>query len=76
MSWFQKADSVRATPLSSQLRLGAVAFLYFAVLSPAIAFGGVMSTLTGGTLGVVETVASCGLSGMTCVRAPHLITVN
>ncbi len=34
--------------------IGAIAFLYFAVLAPAIAFGGVMSTLTKGSLGVVE----------------------
>ena len=34
--------------------IGAIAFLYFAVLAPAIAFGGVMSTLTKDSLGVVE----------------------
>ena len=43
---------------------GAVLFLYFAVLAPAVAFGGVMAAATGGALGPRDVLASCGLSGM------------
>ena len=43
---------------------GAVLFLYFAVLAPAIAFGGVMTTVTFGALGPRDVILSCGLSGM------------
>ena len=43
---------------------GAVCFLYFAVLAPAVAFGGVMAATTGGALGPRDVLLSCGLSGM------------
>jgi HCO3- transporter family len=42
----------------------AVAFLYFAVLAPVVAFGGMTAALTGGSLGVVECLLACGGSGM------------
>ena len=41
-----------------------VSFLYFAVLAPAVAFGGVMQTATCGALGPRDVLLSCGLSGM------------
>ncbi|KAH8067620.1 inorganic anion exchanger [Aureococcus anophagefferens] len=44
--------------------LGASAFLYFAVLAPAIAFGGAMTAATSGVLGPRDVILSCGLSGM------------
>ena len=43
---------------------GACLFLYFAVLAPAVAFGGVMQTATCGALGPRDVLLSCGLSGM------------
>lgn len=45
--------------------IGAVAFLYFAVMAPAVAFGGVMYQVTGGMLGPRDVIMSCGISGMT-----------
>ncbi|KAJ1444840.1 HCO3 transporter family-domain-containing protein [Pelagophyceae sp. CCMP2097] len=44
--------------------VGAVVFLYMAVLAPAIAFGGVMETMTAGAMGPRDVLVSCGLSGM------------
>ena len=44
--------------------LAAIAFLYFASLASVVAFGGAMSALTDGCMGVVEVLASCGMSGM------------
>jgi len=44
--------------------LSACLFLYFACLAPTIAFGGLTNILTEGTIGVVEFIVSCGLSGM------------
>ena len=52
---------------------GACLFLYFAVLAPAVAFGGVMQTATCGALGPRDVLLSCGLSGMAyayCDRRP------
>ena len=43
---------------------GACLFLYFAVLAPAGAFGGVMQAATCGALGPRDVLLSCGLSGM------------
>lgn len=43
---------------------GACLFLYFAVLAPAVAFGGVMQAATCGALGPRDVLLSCGLSGM------------
>ena len=54
---------------------GACLFLYFAVLAPAVAFGGVMQTATCGALGPRDVLLSCGLSGMAyayCDRRPFL----
>ncbi|CAM9912680.1 unnamed protein product, partial [Ectocarpus sp. 6 AP-2014] len=45
--------------------LPAIMFLYFACLLPAVAFGGIATQVTQGTLGVIEYVVSCGLGGMT-----------
>jgi len=44
--------------------LPAVAFLYFACLAPAVAFGGIAHTLTSGNMGVVEVLMATGLGGM------------
>eukprot|EP00903_Cladosiphon_okamuranus_P012375 g11598.t1 len=44
--------------------LPAIMFLYFACLLPAVAFGGIATQVTQGTLGVIEYVVSCGLGGM------------
>jgi hypothetical protein len=43
----------------------ATGFLFFACIAPAIAFGGLMSVLTGGAIGVVEMIvatAACGVA--------------
>ena len=42
----------------------AILFLYFACLSPAVSFGTISDQLTNGSIGVVEFVLSCGVSGM------------
>lgn len=42
----------------------AILFLYFACLSPAVSFGTIASQITNGSIGVVEFVLSCGVSGM------------
>ena len=42
----------------------AVLFLYFACLTPAVSFGTISSEITNGSIGVVEFLLSCGLSGM------------
>lgn len=44
--------------------IAAIAFLYFACLAPVVAFGGALSSLTQGAMGVVEVLLSCGLCGM------------
>lgn len=41
-----------------------VAFLFFACLAPVIAFGGLNSLLTAGTMGVVECIVASGVTGM------------
>ena len=43
--------------------VGATLFLYFACLSPVVAFGGVMQVATKGSLGIVETILSRGVCG-------------
>lgn len=42
----------------------AILFLYFACLSPAVSFGTISDQLTNGSIGVVEFLLSCGVSGM------------
>lgn len=44
--------------------LPTVTFLFFACLAPVIAFGGLNSVLTAGTMGVVECILASGVSGM------------
>lgn len=41
-----------------------ILFLYCACLAPVVAFGGVTSALTGGSMGVVEMLLSSGATGM------------
>lgn len=41
-----------------------VLFLYFACLAPVVAFGGLTSALTGGSMGCVEFLLSSGATGM------------
>ena len=43
----------------------AASFLYFACLAPILAFGGLVSSITRGEMGVIEFLVSCGVSGMT-----------
>eukprot|EP00611_Tribonema_gayanum_P032595 TRINITY_DN982_c0_g1_i2.p1 TRINITY_DN982_c0_g1~~TRINITY_DN982_c0_g1_i2.p1 ORF type:complete len:635 (-),score=144.52 TRINITY_DN982_c0_g1_i2:176-2080(-) len=45
--------------------VAAVLFLYFACLLPAVAFGGIAFQVTAGSLGVIEYLLACGVSGMT-----------
>ena len=47
----------------------AVLFLYFACLTPAVSFGTIASEITNGSIGVVEFLLSCGLSGMVRLQA-------
>ena len=42
----------------------AILFLYFACLSPAVSFGTIASQITNGSIGIVEFLLSCGVSGM------------
>lgn len=44
--------------------LAAICFLWFACLAPVLAFGGAMSVLTQGTMGVPEVILSRGVCGM------------
>lgn len=44
--------------------LPAILFLYFACLSPAVSFGTIASQITQGSMGIVEFLLSCGVSGM------------
>lgn len=44
--------------------IGSTLFMFFACLAPAVAFGGLLATLTGGQIGAIETVLAsvvCGL---------------
>ena len=49
---------------SKRQTIPAILFLYFACLSPAVSFGTISSQITNGSMGVVEFLLSCGLSGM------------
>lgn len=44
--------------------LATILFLFFACLAPAIGFGSSLSAATGGTVGVIEMVASTSISGV------------
>ena len=44
--------------------LASVLFMFFACLAPAVAFGGLLSTLTGGQIGAVETVLASVVCGI------------
>lgn len=44
--------------------MSATLFLFFACLSPAVSFGAIALSVTGGTIGVVEFILSCSLSGI------------
>lgn len=44
--------------------IAASAFLFFACLAPAIAFGGLMSVLTSGEIGVIEMVVATAAAGV------------
>jgi HCO3- transporter integral membrane domain len=70
-----KEDTLRRLPhyvsdLHDGLRLRTVAstvFLFFAVLAPSIAFGGLLSITTRGQIGVVETLIGTAIGG--CIYA-------
>lgn len=44
--------------------VAAVLFMYFACLAPTVAFGGLVSIITNGSMGVIEFIISCGFGGM------------
>ncbi len=44
--------------------LASVLFMFFACLAPAVAFGGLLSTLTGGQIGAVETLLASAVCGV------------
>ncbi len=44
--------------------VGSTLFLYFACLAPSVAFGGLLSVLTNGEFGVVETLIGTAISGV------------
>ena len=46
----------------------AVLFLYFACLTPAVSFGTIANEITNGSIGVVEFLLSCGLSGIVSMQ--------
>ncbi len=48
----------------SMKSVASVGFLYFACLAPAVAFGGLLAVLTGGTIGAVEMIAATALCGV------------
>lgn len=52
------ADGLRFKSIS------AILFLYFACLAPVVAFGALTSSLTAGSMGVVEFLLSSGVAGM------------
>mmetsp|Transcript_19934 Transcript_19934/g.43480 ORF Transcript_19934/g.43480 Transcript_19934/m.43480 type:complete len:603 (-) Transcript_19934:385-2193(-) len=49
---------------NGQISVAAVLFLFFVVISPALAFGSLMSDSTDGQLGVVETILATAISGV------------
>ena len=51
-------DGFRRRSVSASL------FLYFACLAPTIAFGGLTSIITSGSMGVIEFILSCGFGGV------------
>jgi hypothetical protein len=48
----------------SQKSISASLFLFFTCLAPVVAFGGLTNIMTSGTMGVIEFILSCGISGM------------
>ena len=44
--------------------IGSTLFLFFACLAPAVTFGGVMGTLTGGEIGAVEMIVASAICGI------------
>ena len=41
-----------------------ILFLFFTCLAPTVAFGGLTNIITGGSIGVIEFILSCGISGV------------
>lgn len=72
--WFGalRADIMRKAPLwTSDVRdglntkaLASTIFLYFACLAPSVAFGGLLSVMTDGAIGVVETMLATAIAGV------------
>lgn len=56
--WSDFKDGLRIKSLSSTF------FLFFACLSPAVAFGGLLSVSTGGLMGTVEAVGATAVGGI------------
>lgn len=60
----------------SSKSVASVFFLFFACLAPAVTFGGVMASLTGGAIGAVEMIvatAFCGIVYAICSGQPLII---
>jgi hypothetical protein len=60
---FYKSDWTDAFRAKRKI-IPAILFLYFACLSPAVSFGTIASQITSGSMGIVEFLLSCGVSGM------------
>lgn len=48
----------------SKKSISAIVFLFFTCFAPIVAFGGLTSIITDGTMGVIQFIISCGFSGM------------
>ena len=62
---YVKSDVTDAlTPAGAIKVLSTTFFLFFACLAPAVAFGGLLATATGGSMGTMEAVMATALSGV------------
>jgi mannitol/fructose-specific phosphotransferase system IIA component (Ntr-type) len=67
-----RADIARRAPLwlgdfkdgLTGKSLASVFFLYFACLAPAVAFGGLLDTMTGGAIGAIEMLVATAICGI------------
>jgi len=67
-----RADFARKAPLYvsdgkdglQRKSIASILFMYFACLAPTVAFGGLCSIITEGTVGAIEFLLSCGIGGI------------
>jgi mannitol/fructose-specific phosphotransferase system IIA component (Ntr-type) len=52
------------TDAANTKALASIIFLFFACLAPSVAFGGLLSVMTGGEIGVVETITATAITGV------------